>query len=127
MEALRAVNDDALIEEDALSIDETEIMLQGFAMDNPNATENDINFTRAEYAAAHDVVQYTSKIDEKLGVEVVEGGAIVSRDVLATYKTLMYKTLVNGQVVQDKLRKYQQIAAVLGVGFLIVVGLNLSK
>lgn len=107
----------------SLSIDATEIMLQSFAMDHPDVEPTEADFSRDELNAAHDVVKYTEAVDSKLQIEVLEEGTVVSRDVLATYKTLLYRTLCNGERVQLELARYKQVCIVLGIGFVVVAGI----
>lgn len=107
-----------------LSIDEQEIMLQSFAMDHPDVMPTEDDFTKKDFLLARDVVSFTGVIDKELNVEVLEEGAKVSRDVLATYKTLLYRTAVNGERVRIELRAYKQIALVLGIGCAVLLGIH---
>lgn len=109
-------------EETSVSIDATEIMLQSFAMDHPDVEPTEADFSRGDLIAAHDVVKYTEAVDSKLQIEVIEEGTFVSRDVLATYKTLLYRTLCNGERVQAELGRYKQVCLVLGIGLVVVAG-----
>lgn len=99
-----------------------EVLIQDFVMEHPGATPG--SFSKEEYEAAHSALQFTNGIDRALGITLVDDGlANISRDVLATYKTLLYRARLESDEIAEQMLWYRKFAIICMLGFLsIVVG-----
>lgn len=98
-------------------IGEEEVLVQSFQMDNPNTPDDEIpveQFNDDRFNIARATLNYTDHVDQQLGVVVLDDGAArVSRDVLATYKTLIYR---QAEDTARTVSMWRQIAIVSLVG-----------
>lgn len=112
-------------------IDEQELMLQSFGIDNPNMDPISEDFSRDHFHAAKETLKYTDAIDRKLNVEILDTNRVfVSRDVLAMYKTLVYRAGYTSNQLQVSLSIYKQLSFCFALGLLVtlaVVALSTPK
>lgn len=107
---------------ESYEIDEQEIMLQSFGIDNPNIDPNSTDFSCDHFRAAKETLKYTDAIDRKLNVEILDTDKVfVSRDVLAMYKTLVYRAGYTRNQLQVSLSIYKQLSFCFAVGLLITL------
>lgn len=122
--------EDVEVEQESMPyvIDEEELLLQSFCMDNPTVEPCGDDFTLRQFAAAREVLQFTDKIDKEFAVEILDDKKpVVSRDVLATYKMLLYRAIYDAKQKEAKLKLYRAAAVVLAVSLGVVSVMYLSK
>lgn len=97
-------------------IDESELLFESFSIDDPDGQPTEETFTRDEFRAAHRVIVYTAQIDREFHITVVDDNkSTVSRDVLATYKTLLYRS-------EYQKHKLKQLLFISSTGLVGTVG-----
>lgn len=105
-------------------INTEEMMIQNFEMDHPNEVIKENQFSSHQKTAAHDALVYSNLVDEALGVEITNDDSFhahASRDVLATYKTLLYRSRYFRECAENELYRWKQIAFVSLGGVLTII------
>lgn len=100
-------------------IDESELLFESFSIDDPDGQPTEETFSRDQFRAAHRVIEFTAQIDREFHITVVDDNkSTVSRDVLATYKTLLYRAEFAKQQLKQLL-VIGSVGLVAALGFIL--------
>lgn len=103
------------------NIDEEELILTSFQIDNEQEITLD-DVTREQFNDAHEVLRITDAVDKKLNLKVLDQTElVVSRDVLTTYKTLLYRSYGDYNAVNNQKAVWRSIAIGLVVAIVALI------